>query len=431
MPSTIGASLPNGESSRLLVWIAAIIVSVALPVPVQSQTPQTSRPPSPWKRHTIDDTSRGADGVRLADINGDGRADLVCGWEEGGVIRVYLQPERSLRKEPWPRVTVGKVKSPEDAVFADVDQDGNWDVVSSTEGRSRQLFVHWSPGRQKLLQASAWRTQSIPAARELEMWMFALPMELDGRPGPELIVGSKNSNASISLLAGPAELKQRRDLSKYRLQRLYDAGWIMSLMAVDIDQDGDDDVLTTDRKGSKRGVWWLENPGVQAVRDGAPWQAHQVTGKDMEVMFLDYGPFGKAEPCIVTATRNKVILVSRRPRQSDPAAPSDLTKPWPTETIDNPFATPNGKAVAIADVNGDGQHDLIHTVNNGGKRQHRGATWLEATSSGWKTHDISGERGVKFDLIQIMDVDEDGDIDFLSCEERDNLGLFWYENPTK
>ena len=79
---------------------------------------------APWKMHIIDNTSRGADGVRLADVNGDGRPDIVTGWEEGGVIRVYHHPGKAKVKQPWPRVQVGKVKSPEDAVFADLDGDG-------------------------------------------------------------------------------------------------------------------------------------------------------------------------------------------------------------------------------------------------------------------------------------------------------------------
>lgn len=38
-----------------------------------------------WPRHTVDNTSAGADGVRLADINGDGCMDIATGWEEGGL----------------------------------------------------------------------------------------------------------------------------------------------------------------------------------------------------------------------------------------------------------------------------------------------------------------------------------------------------------
>ena len=44
----------------------------------------------PWTRHVIDASSRGADGVRTADVNGDGIPDLVAGWEQGGLTRVYV-----------------------------------------------------------------------------------------------------------------------------------------------------------------------------------------------------------------------------------------------------------------------------------------------------------------------------------------------------
>src|SRR5690606_3602058 len=59
-----------------------------------------------WERHTIDNTSRGADGVRLGDVNGDGRPDIATPWEEGGVVCVYLHPGVDAVKAPWPAVTV-------------------------------------------------------------------------------------------------------------------------------------------------------------------------------------------------------------------------------------------------------------------------------------------------------------------------------------
>src|SRR5688572_25757840 len=74
-----------------------------------------------WRRHVIDDSSRGADGVRTADVNGDRWPDLATGWEEGGVVRVYLHPGAARVRPAWPAVTVGAVGSPEDAAFADLD----------------------------------------------------------------------------------------------------------------------------------------------------------------------------------------------------------------------------------------------------------------------------------------------------------------------
>ena len=46
----------------------------------------------PWALHTIDNTSKGADGIRLEDVNGDGLLDIATGWEEGGVVRAYVHP---------------------------------------------------------------------------------------------------------------------------------------------------------------------------------------------------------------------------------------------------------------------------------------------------------------------------------------------------
>ena len=56
--------------------------------------------PNGWARHTIDASSEGADGVRLADRNGDGRLDIATGWEEGGIVRAYLNPGPTGQKTP-------------------------------------------------------------------------------------------------------------------------------------------------------------------------------------------------------------------------------------------------------------------------------------------------------------------------------------------
>ena len=44
---------------------------------------------------------------------------------------------------------------------------------------------------------------------------------------------------------------------------------------------------------------------------------------------------------------------------------------------------------------------------------------------------MGGQTGVKFDRIAPADLDGDGDMDLITCEERDQLGVIWYENPDK
>ena len=53
-----------------------------------------------------------------------------------------------------------------------------------------------------------------------------------------------------------------------------------------------------------------------------------------------------------------------------------------------------------------------------------------------QTFDLSGKGGSKFDRIELLDLDGDGDLDVITCEENGGknsrgLGLIWYENPTR
>ncbi len=83
-----------------------------------------------WTLHMIDGTLSGADGVRIADANGDGLMDVVTGFEQAGQTRVYINPRAKRVHQPWPFVTVGRTPDVEDTVFADIDGDARLDVVS-------------------------------------------------------------------------------------------------------------------------------------------------------------------------------------------------------------------------------------------------------------------------------------------------------------
>lgn len=394
-----------------------------------------------WTRHTIDGSSRGADGIRMNDVNGDGLLDIATGWEEGGVIRVYLNPGPDKSKQPWPATTVGMVKSAEDAVFADLDDDGNVDVVSSCEGRTRTMFFHWAPAhRNRYLESDAWKTQAVPCTKNKQSWMFALPLDVDGLNGVDLIVGSKGGGATIGWLESPAD---PRDMAGWKFHKLRDAGWIMSLIAFDMDGDGDRDVVASDRKGPRRGAIWLENPGTAAARRGVGWKEHSIGAANREVMFLDVLRPKDAGGLHVMAAV-KPASVQWFAQEGDGLIGMD--EPNPTES--NPRfvyvsdiqpqsdRTGTAKSVRAVDVDLDGFLDLVYSCEQAqGKKS--GLIWMKGNglkqpgNATWKLRDISGPTGVKFDLLQLVDLDADGDQDVLCCEERANLGVIWYENPTR
>lgn len=380
----------------------------------------------PWQRHAVEGGKGGADGVRLLDINGDQLLDITTGWEEGKRIRVYLHPGSKKVKSEWPAVTVGQVTSPEDAVFADVDGDGAVDVVSSCEGKERTVFIHWAPpDTDEYLNPTAWQTEAIPVSEKVQSWMFCLPLQMDGKNGVDLVAGSKGGNAEVGWFESPAN---PRNLHKWQWNAIYKAGWIMSLLARDIDGDDDQDLIITDRKGPHRGCYWLENPGP-GPKQKLAWPVHLIGGKDQEVMFLGAGDVDQdGQEDFAAAVRGGGVLVFRRT--------SEKPAKWETLEIPMPAETGTGKGVGIGDVDGDGQNDLVVTCENSQKKS--GVFWLSRekgtkwNQGRWTAHEISGKtEGIKFDLVELLDLDGDGDLDALTCEERDNLGVIWYENPAK
>ena len=372
-----------------------------------------------WNRHTIDDSSKGADGVRLADVNGDGLMDIATGWEEGGVVRAYLHPGSKNCTAKWPAVTVGTVKSAEDAVFADLDGDGAIDVVSCCEGPTRSIYFHWAPReKEAFLDAASWETTKLPATAGMQMWMYAFPMQIDGKHGVDLFVGSKGGKGSVGWLQAP---ENPRDLSKWTFHKLQDAGWIMSLILADMNGDRLDDLLVSDRRGSSRGIFWLQNPGPEKAADPGAWQRHDIGDGKLEIKFITIGDLDQDGLDDVIATEKKSIVWYRLE-----------DKKWVQRIIPLPNGVGGGKSVVVSDINGDGRNDLVFSCE-GAKAPLSGVRWLSWDKSPlegtWSDHEVSGPEGLKYDRLVVSDVDGDGDPDLLCCEERDQLGVFWYENP--
>ena len=386
---------------RSRLSFAAIVSAVLLNVATAGR-PADEDATALWPLRTIDRSSRGADGVRLGDVDQDGRADIATGWEEGGRIRVAFAPSQRPH-ELWPSMTVGRVKSPEDAFFCDVDGDGWLDVVSCCEGREQTIFLHLNPGGAAVRQADAWQTRAVSASQKASRWMFAARVD-----SQRLVVGSKDPHGQIALL----DLAQPEPA----LKQIRPAGWIMSLRTIDMDDDGDMDILYSDRKGGQRGIGWLEQQADDT------WTDHLLAGEQHEVMFLDVMTSGQ-QRWIAGNTRNGEVLLLR----------SAVTNPadWGIRRIPHPPNSGAGKACALGDMDGDARLDLVCTC--GLAKGKHGVYWLSDVLSEQSQavfHPISGRQvGEKFDRIELRDLDRDGDLDVLTCEERDNLGVIWYENP--
>ena len=436
-----GVSRPNSTrrlrcrigSPRTRAWLVAALFALMAGAAVAAGTTTPAGPG--WRRHAIDDSSRGPDGVRLGDINGDGLPDFTSPWEQGNRVVVYFHPGHAKAREPWPHVVVGAVGDPEDAVFVDLDGDGVLDVVSACEGETRAVFVHWAPAdRKRLRDPAAWQTALLGDSAGQARWMFTLPLQIDGEAGVDLVVGSRGQNAAIGWWESPASPRRAAD---WRWHRLYSAGWVMTLRAHDMDGDGDMDIVATDRTGRRRGALWLEHPGSDADLR-RPWREYRIGPVDeheaMHHTIADLDRDGRDD--VIVAVKGGPLRFHRRI--------GDAPVKWETHLIEMPANTGSGKAVEVADVDRDGRLDLVVTCEHAtdGKI---GVFWLayasQPTDGRWRAQSINGGEGFIFDLLQLVDLDGDGDLDVLTEEEKGpylaagyvgrELGVVWYENPAR
>ena len=359
-----------------------------------------------WPRHTIDASLHGADGVKLGDFDGDGLLDIVTGWEESGVVRLYLNPGADNARQPWPRVTVGTARSPEDAVPFDADGDGRLEIISCHEGKQQQVLVHQLTGpatRSNLLRAANWKTHPIKRLNG-QQWMFASSVQFrDGRRG--LVIGSKNKRATLTLLSPTT--RQTENISNWPHRKLRDSGWIMSIQIIDMDNDGDEDIVFNDRKSKHRCVAWLEQPDERPHT--SEWPEHTIGATESESLFIDADP-----DRVLVTTRHKHYLDIRR----------TAANRWKSTRIPGPVDVPFGKAIRRLTPD-----TILFTANThaDAARTKQPGVWLRRTGQGWQP--ICSTKECKFDRMELLDLDGDGDLDMITCEERQLLGVVWYENP--
>ena len=133
-----------------------------------------------WRPFAIDPARTNPDRNRLADMNGDGRLDAIVGFEaisRAGDVVWYEQGSDATK--PWIRHLVGSVTGPMSLDVADVDDDGDLDIVVGEHDLERPASARLVYFENLDGTGTRWREHVIFAGDEHHDGAVALDMDGD------------------------------------------------------------------------------------------------------------------------------------------------------------------------------------------------------------------------------------------------------------
>jgi len=384
-PGRAAVSLP--VPARLIVFLVVLTATLFA----------VSRPPDvPFKPHTLDLGAN--ETAALADINKDGRPDIVSGenWYEAPAWTKH-----HFRDLPY----AGNYLDAFSDLPIDVNGDGYPDLVT----------VHWfgkkaewwkNPGK----NGGPWVAAVIDEGNPIEFG-FLVDLDNDGK-AQEFLPQWGSDKAPLTWY----EVKNGGWVKHTVSDRSYGHG----IGAGDVNGDGRTDILTPQG--------WFEAPADP--RNGqwvfhADWNDKEALGF-IHVMDVD----GDGRNDIVTSYAHSYGIFWLQH-----GADGKFTR----QMIDESWS--QAHALSLVDVNGDGRKDILtgkrymaHNGHDPGEREPLGVYWYESikTADGkidWARHVVEyGGRIGGGMQIPAADLDGDGDIDFVTAGKS---GLFLFENLTK
>ncbi len=200
-------------------------------------------------------TTNGPVFVLAVDLDGDGDLDLVSANNTGNNLRVFRQAApHTFDANPTPLGGVGITDAPTSVQAADIDGDGLLDLVSANSGNDT-LTVFWqtSPGTFDPVPTIVGGTSTTHGPD------FVLAVDLDGDGDLDLVSANGAGNdLRVFWQTAPRTF----DANPTPLGGVGITDTPTCVQAVDLDGDGDLDLVSANSVGNNLTVFWQTAPGT-------------------------------------------------------------------------------------------------------------------------------------------------------------------------
>lgn len=210
-----------------------------------------------WLRTDIDATTRtNASGVALDDFNGDGNTDVISTALDESAARVaWYQNPTNPQTDAWTKFTVGNLAAPSRVITADLNVDGRTDVLAVNQP-GRQIGWYIRP----VTATTTWTN----AGFLLTTYTTALPLDakaadIEGNGQPDVVAATNSTSTLRWFMPTPGQTQTAQWLEN-NIDDITES--IQRIALGDIDGDGRPDLVTPLQASSTANdsIAWFENP---------------------------------------------------------------------------------------------------------------------------------------------------------------------------
>ena len=426
---------PHQESRRpgkILLWLMAAAISTAGCEPDESRTGTGSfrsstnvdsvfgcgfvTPParaltvgaSFSDLRVITTEAYGAQSVFAADLDGDGDMDVLSASKADDTV-AWFKNNGSGAFSRQPLIT-NQANGAFSALAADLDGDGDADVLYAAhhDWNEHEMEIAWYEDQGG---GEFTRGGIIASGAFMTTGVFAVDLDSDGDVDVLATVrdpGARSSGWSTQEVVWYENRGKGAFTEKQVITRQIESP--ERVIAGDLNADGRPDVLVATYSGNK--VVWYENRGKGAFTAEQVIARPRQFGGSITVSCADLDGDGDADVLSASDSDEKIVWYENRGGGEFTAERVIATE---AESVSSLFA---------ADLDGDGDMDVLAAIVGGGGK----IAWYENRGGG----EFTAERVITTEVrspesVFAADLDGDGDMDVLSASSVDDK-IAWYEN---